>query len=109
MNEIARYNIFINSSQRTNGTNTDFSLSLTTPLTLHDKNNFFEIKIENVCIPFSFKTINSNNSTINYSSIGAIIHNGFITIPDGNYYINNLLIEINKQLNIIYNGDLSSI
>ena len=98
MNEIARYNIFINSSQRTNGSNTDFSLALTTPLTLHDKNNFFEIKIDNVCIPFSFKTINSNNSTMNISSLGVINSTFQIIIPDGNYNINNLLTEITTRL-----------
>ena len=107
MTEIARYNIFINSSQRTGGTNTDFTLSLATPLTLHTKNNWFEIKVENVCIPFSFKTINSTNSTLNYTSTGLItITNGQLIIPDGNYNINNLLTEITTRLNIVYNNSI---
>lgn len=97
--EITRYNLFIDSSQRSNGTNTNFNITLPHPIVLNDLSHYFQVKVENVCIPFSFKVVNSSNNTMSVSSTGAIATTFIMTLPEGNYNINNLISTVKALLN----------
>ena len=112
MTEITRYNLFIDSKQRSNGSNTNFNISLPHPIVLSNPNHYFQVKVENVCIPFSFKVINDTNNTVNISSTGAINTTFVLSVPEGNYSISNLITtfktllntHLSNTCNIIYNS-----
>lgn len=105
--EISRYNLFINSSQRSSGTNTNFLINLPTPIVLSDYNNYFLVRVEDACIPFSFKIINVSNNTITGYSTGTDTIASFtLTIPEGNYNVNNLINEIKRQLNLLFSNSV---
>jgi len=88
------YNLFLNSSQRTTGSDSDdFTISFNKPFTLINPKNRFRLSIPQAVIPYSFSQINNNNNILKYSyldSSGNSFNSQLIFI-NGNYNINNLL------------------
>ena len=101
--EVARYNVFINSSKRLSGTTTYFNVGLKQPLKLKNSTNYWTCRIASVNIPHSFKTINSTNNTLQITiTRGIMTSNHILTIPDGNYSISTLLSTIQNLINAIF-------
>lgn len=89
---LKNYNLFIDSSQRDEGnTPSYFSIVLTKPITKVSKSSYFRVRINSVCIPFSFSQINSTNQKLTYTCNGTSY---IITVPTGNYSITDLLTQI---------------
>ena len=115
--EIQRYNIFINckSNQRSNGTNEEFNFDLKAPIALTNVNNYFKLKVEMISIPFSFKTINESNNTIQCNTNGGMNVSLTVNIPYGNYDVNTLIslvqtsIRVHANITIIYDKATSTI
>lgn len=107
MTEVNRYNLFLNTTTALPGisaiggnmpSSSNCVFGLTNPsLVLSDDNNYFEIEVINICIPFSFKVINSSNNKIGFETKCTMIINNSttidfgITIPVGNYTIVDLM------------------
>lgn len=89
--EVARYNVFINSSKRLTGSPTYFNVNLKQPLRLKNSKNYWMCRIASVQIPYSFKIVNSTNNTLNISTTRGTTNTATLTIPSGNYTITSLL------------------
>lgn len=101
--EVARYNVFINSSKRLTGSTTYFNVNLKQPLKLRNSNNYWLCRIASVNIPHSFKTINSNNNTLAITiTRGILTSNHSLIVPDGNYSISTLLTTIQGLILAIF-------
>lgn len=98
--EVNRYNMFINSSLRTSGTNTYFQIILKNPLRLTHPDHYFTVGCGSVCIPFSFKMINNSNNVIPNCRLeyGGNVKIFSMTITAGNYTITQLLDYITKYV-----------
>ena len=97
--EIQRYNMFIKSNQRSNGTNEEFNFNLPYAISLKNINNYFKVKVEQICIPFSFKTINASNNIMTFNTNGNINANTTVYVDHGNYDINSLIKAIYTAFN----------
>ena len=96
---INTYNVFLNSLNRTSGTSDNFRLQLFRPITLKSPNNWFEVRVGSVEIPYTFKLINSSNNVIDFQFIrGGTATTSTITLAPGNYNIIQLLDEIKLEL-----------
>ena len=85
------YNLFIDSSQRQSGSNTNFKV-LSPPLTLSHPMHKFKMTVKSCSIPFSFKSVSASNNTF--------IANGMsMMIPIGNYTMYELCNALVKVLN----------
>jgi hypothetical protein len=73
-----RIMIFIDSKYRTTGTNENFSIDLTEPIT-----RVKQAEIVTVEVPFSFYVINSTNNVLNFEDGGGTPYS--IVVPEGNY------------------------
>ena len=62
---VSEYNFFLNSYYRQSGTNASPEFILDEAINLKNPNNYFKAFIKSVDIPYSFKTINSSNNTLN--------------------------------------------
>lgn len=93
---LKNYNLFIDSSQRDEGSYPSyFNILLRKPIVKTNKNSVFRVRIPSVVIPFSFNQINSTNNILSYTYNS----NPFtITIPSGNYNITDLLTEISSLI-----------
>ena len=87
MTEVNRYQIYLNSSQRTSGISEYFQVVLNKPLKLASDNNYYTIEVQSAVIPFSFKQVNLNNNYLKDCSatIDGITKIFDITVPPGNY------------------------
>lgn len=86
MSVIEEYHLFLNSSQRVSGTNSNCSFSLYQPIKLRNQSNNFFVRVGSCEIPFTFNPINSTNNTItfSYNRVG-IITTFTGTITQGQY------------------------
>lgn len=100
---VKTYNIFIDSANRTSGSETDFTLHLQSPICLENPMNFFRIKIMSFECPYSFKSINHTNNVL-YVRIVRSAENkyGYITIPSGNYNILSVLAILKTKIIAFY-------
>jgi hypothetical protein len=96
--EVARYNVFINSSKRLTGTPTYFNVNLKQPLRLRNSKNYWMAKVESVQIPYSFKVVNATNNTLNITTIRGTTNSTTLTVPTGNYTITTLLSTLQSLL-----------
>lgn len=86
------YNLFIDSSQRDEGVSPSyFSILLQKPIIKTNRNSVFRVRITSVVIPFSFNQVNSTNNILSYT-YNSVSYS--ITIPQGNYSITDLLLQI---------------
>jgi hypothetical protein len=83
MSEVNRYQIYLNSSQRTSGSAEYYQVVLNKPLKLASDNNYYTIEVQSSVIPFSFKQVNSLNNYIKDCSatISGITKTFDLTIP----------------------------
>jgi len=122
---VNRFNLYLKSSQRTNGTNESPTFMLTRPLFLTNPFNIFEVTIKQAMIPFSFQSINTSvgnlpsglagtlqfnqlefyvcrggtyPSTTNIAGGGTLTNPAILNIPPGNYSITTLCTQVIYQL-----------
>ena len=90
--------IEIDSRERTKGTIDNFEIILKNPVYLNRNRKYF-CRFENIRIPTSFYNIDSNYNTLRIiedpAGSPATIN---VTVPVGNYTINELLAELNTRL-----------
>lgn len=94
--------IEIDSSQRTKGTISDFEVILNHPVYLNRDRQYF-VRIENIRFPTSFYNIDSSYNTLKITEDPAGLSPTIIsvTIDEGNYTINELLIELKTELDTV--------
>lgn len=92
---IASYNFYINSSQRTSGTQADFNMFLSTPLYLNGNiPSEFRFELRYCQVPFCFSQFNQFNNTTEYVLVrNGIVYNGSFDIAVGNYNVNTFITE----------------
>ena len=95
---ISTYNVFLNSLNRTSGTSDNFRMQLFRPIALKSPNNWFEVRVGSVEIPYTFKLINSANNVIDFQFTRGSTTTSTITLAPGNYNIIQLLDEIKLEL-----------
>lgn len=103
------YNFFLNSTNRSSGTLSNFQIFLKNPLTLTSVDTAFYISIKSAEIPYSFFALTSSFNTLNIS----VDETPYVlNIPPGNYNsinLNTLLISLiqpyitHATFNIDYN------
>lgn len=91
--------ILIDSSNRSSGTASNFTVTLSTPITR--VKNFY---IRSVEIPFSYYVVNSVNNTLTINDTGLV--NRSVTITAGNYTSTTLITEVLARLGTI--GSMSN-
>lgn len=117
---VNRYNLYLKSSQRTQGTNEHPIYILRRPLFKTNPFNVFEVSIKQTLIPYSFFSVNSNKGNLPNGNAGTLQFNQFqwylarggatypsttyvvgspanpitTTIPQGNYTILSLITAI---------------
>jgi hypothetical protein len=95
---IAKYIYTIDSSRRSNGTITDFNITLSQPVQRQAKGSQFTVRVVSTTIPFSFYQLSSEHNTLQVIfSDGTNTKNSTITLTPGNYTtssIANLLASI---------------
>ena len=103
MNIVKSYCLYLNSREANNGTPDNCNFVLTTPLTLSNSNNRFAISTPMIELPYSFSQVNNTNNILPYSysdtrAGGHSYTDGTLTIPPGNYNINQLLTQLITSL-----------
>lgn len=98
MSVINKYNLYINSKQRSVGDPNNFKITLQKPIIRKAENSYFEFFITALNFPFSYKQVNSNNNTFLLSFNGGVDQT--ITITPGNYNILTLASEVINRINI---------
>jgi len=102
MSIVNTYHLYLNSKYRSSGSNNYANWELPTPYTKVNDGNYFECQVMAVDLPYSFKTINANNNILKVHITHDAINGDYqITLTEGNYNINNLLLELANQLKIL--------
>lgn len=102
MEIIKSYSLYLNTRQKNSGTNDNANWVLPNPITLSNINNRFMVSAPLLELPYAWDQINVNNNVINYSfTDGSGTVNSSISVPFGNYNINNLLTTLT---NLLYNN-----
>ena len=91
---INRYNIYLKSSQRTQGTNEHPAYFLRRPIFKTDPFNVFEVTVKQVLVPYSFFSVNSSlgntptgqNGTLQFNQIQWYLARG-VTYPSTTYVV----------------------
>lgn len=112
MNILQKYNIYINSNRRLNGTPDNFEIQLEKPIKLLGKNTHFEIYLSSIEYPFNFKQVNINNNTLFTTCFdGFSFLTSTLVFPVGNYTIitllntfKDLLVNAYSTLGVSYNN-----
>lgn len=100
--------ILVDSDRRYNGeanaNESNFSFRLTHPITFYKRNKDkqYFIRIENIRLPVSFYSINSDYNVFTFNDGSADY--GF-TITQGNYTIDELIAEVQTQMNATASGN----
>ena len=77
-------------------------ISLRRPIVLTNEKNYFRVRVTNAIIPHTIKQVNSSNNVLSFQHTkGAVITNGSITIPSGNYNILTLLTALTTALQAV--------
>lgn len=98
-----RYTHYIDSSQRSSGSNTDFDISLKEPIVHLSKTGQFIVSVINVTVPFSFYQL---SNTDNLNQLPVFLKNASdpsgvnrtITLQPGNYTPYTLIQQLNQRL-----------
>ena len=94
MEIIKTYSLYLNSRQRTYGDSNNCTFNINPAITLSNSANRFIVCCETCEIPYSFNQISTTYNTLQYTfnnSVGSDTYNSTLTIPIGNYNINNLI------------------
>ena len=105
MTEVARYTFHVSSSQRLNGTLTDFNIQPSQVITRLAKNSRFNIIVHGITIPFSFYQLSSDIATLGVSWTGGATGSGNITMTPGNYTCNSVLVELSTRLTALLDSN----
>jgi len=98
-NIINTYTVFIDSSQRVNGTTDNFSIQLKRPFILSKPSNYFQVTVKSAEIPYNFQQVNVNNNVLTFQFVRGVYNlTSSITIPKGNYNVNNLLSVLKSNI-----------
>jgi hypothetical protein len=90
--------IEIDSRDRTSGSIDNFEIILKNPIYLNRNRQYF-CRLENIRIPTSFYNIDSNYNTLSVTEDPAGTPSTWsVSVPQGNYTINELLTELNTLL-----------
>jgi len=101
--EVMRYTFHVNSAQRSQGSNTDFTVNFSQVLGLLSKGGQFQVTVSNVQIPFTFYQL-SATSNLNRlpvylkNAVDVAGRNTTITLTPGNYTPYTLITELTNQL-----------
>jgi len=101
MTEVDSFVFYLDSKYADSGSNSQPVWAMDTPLVLKDPSNFFRCRVVSAEIPFSFKTLSAPNNLIYYTLTvpeDAVNYSTYITIPEGNYSITDLLLQFKTQL-----------
>jgi hypothetical protein len=94
--------VYVDSNQRTSGTNENFSITLTTPIS-----RVRRVRITDIQIPRTYYTIGANNNQLNFNITDAvnplIIFPYSVFIDPGNYTSTELATEIGSKMNTAVN------
>lgn len=96
MSVVNSWQLFLSSDQRTSGTNAAPSWLLNPPIRPSRSTSVLEARVQSCSIPFSFNQVNATNNVL-FGSVNMV---GFsVTIPEGNYNINDLLATLVAAIN----------
>lgn len=99
-NIINEYTLHFNTIYRDGTTTTDYpSFQLARPLILSSQNNYFEVGLINLTVPFAWHQLRSPNNTV-YFQVNS--SNTSFTINEGSYSILTLLSALQKALNSMF-------
>ena len=100
LTEIQRYTFYINSLQRSSGTNTNFSITTNKVMKLLSKGGRFALVMHSISIPFSFYQLDStfNTLSVRFTSATGVLKTVTITFTQGNYTATSILTELSTQL-----------
>lgn len=98
-----RYTYNINSSERQSGTNTDFDIHFSQPITPLSKYGQFIVSVSSISVPFSFYQLSATDglNVLPVSLKNAFDPNPFvtsITLQTGNYTPYTLITQLNSRL-----------
>lgn len=110
---VKSYTLYLNTRQANSGNSNNCTFIFTPAITLTNTMNRFVISTPFIEIPYSFSQVNVNNNVLGYTYVdnqgGGITFNRTITIPIGNYNINQLITQfIASLLTDIYIGKPTS-
>jgi hypothetical protein len=89
--------VYVDSNQRTSGTNENFSITLNNPIS-----RVRRVRITDVQIPRTFYTITTNNNQLNFNTGVPAVHSVFM--DPGNYSPGELATEMETKMNAAYAG-----
>lgn len=96
MSVVNSWQLFLNSSQRSSGTNASPTWLLNPPIRPSRSTSVLEVRVQSCSIPFSFDQVNATNNVL-FGSVNMV---GFsVTIPEGNYNITDLLATLVAAIN----------
>jgi hypothetical protein len=100
MSIVNEYNFYLDSKYRTGGTNPAPKFNLKEPIVLSNPMHYFKCRVKSCEIPYSFKSLVApfNTLRIRYNETGHGDTTGTITIEEGNYNINTLLLELKTKI-----------
>jgi len=100
LTEIQRYTYYINSLQKSSGTNTNFTITTNKVLRLLSKGGRFALVMHSISIPFSFYQLDSTFNTLSIRVADATgdLKTGTITFTEGNYTATSILTELSTKL-----------
>jgi hypothetical protein len=98
--EVQRYTYYVESSQRSSGTNTNFTINVKNILTLQAKRGRWALVMHSITIPFSFNQLDSTINVLQVRVADATgnTKTGNLTFTTGNYTALSILDELKTQL-----------
>lgn len=98
--EVQRYTYYVDSSQRSSGTNTNFTINVQKILTLLSKRGRFALVMHRITIPFSFNQLDTaiNVLEVRIADSTGNTKTGNLTFTPGNYTAVSILTELQTQL-----------
>lgn len=97
MEVIKTYSLYLNSrfaTYQSTGNSNNITYNINPAITLSNNKNRFLVSCETCEIPYSFNQISSSYNKLQYTynnSTGSDTYNSILTIPVGNYNVNNLI------------------
>ena len=99
LTEVQRYTFYVNSLQRSSGTNTNFTINTQKVIKLISQRGRFALVMHSISIPFSFYQLDSTFNTLSVRvSDGTNLKTGTITLAEGNYTATTILNELSDKL-----------
>lgn len=98
------YNFILSSDCRTSGSNENPIYNLFYNISTQSKKNYFNIRILNPVVPFSFDIITPTNNQVNNCilNVNGVVSYFSFSVTTGNYTIDELTLSIQNYLNTAY-------